>query len=195
MTSLLELAANVVMATSIVLAGRNSVHTWWTGIVGCLLFAVLFQQSQLYADVALQIFFVATSAMGWWQWIKGDAGRPLSVSRAQPRLFAWIVPAGVAATVAYGAVLHTFTDAYAPYIDSAVLVFSVCAQLLLMQRRLESWAFWILVNTIAAPLYASRGLYLTSLLYVAYWINAVIALSHWRALALGNAPARSSQGA
>lgn len=196
MTSPLELAANGVMAISIVLAGRNSVHTWWTGIVGCLLFAVLFQQSQLYADVVLQIFFVATSAIGWWQWIGGNGGGPLSVSRAQPRLLAWIVPAGVAATVAYGALLHTFTNAYAPYIDSAVLVFSVCAQLLLMQRRLESWAFWILVNTIAAPLYASRGLYLTSLLYAAYLINAVIAMNHWRVLAQGKAPLRSSaQGA
>ena len=31
----LELAANAFTAAAIVLAGRNSVHTWWTGIVGC----------------------------------------------------------------------------------------------------------------------------------------------------------------
>ena len=30
------------------------------------------------------------------------------------------------------------------------------------------------MNTICVPLYASRGLYLTSLLYAAYWINAAV---------------------
>jgi nicotinamide mononucleotide transporter len=41
---------------AIFLAGRNSVHTWWTGIVGCGLFALLSFQSNLYADVLLQAF-------------------------------------------------------------------------------------------------------------------------------------------
>ena len=38
----LELAANVLITVSILLAARNSVHTWWTGILGCALFAVVF---------------------------------------------------------------------------------------------------------------------------------------------------------
>jgi nicotinamide mononucleotide transporter len=49
-----------------------------------------------------------------------------------------------------------------------------------MQRRLETWAFWLLVNTIAVPLYASRGLYLTAFLYAGYWINAVISWRWWQ---------------
>ena len=60
----LELAANAVTATSIFLAARNNVHTWWTGIIGCTLFGMLFWDSQLYADVLLQAFFVATSVYG-----------------------------------------------------------------------------------------------------------------------------------
>ena len=38
----LEVAANLMASLSILLAARNSVHTWWTGIVGCSLFALLF---------------------------------------------------------------------------------------------------------------------------------------------------------
>ena len=38
----LELAANAVTATSIFLAARNNEHTWWTGIIGCTLFGMLF---------------------------------------------------------------------------------------------------------------------------------------------------------
>jgi len=86
------------------------------------------------------------------------------------------------ATVGYGTLLHRFTDAYAPFVDSSVLAFSVIAQILLMQRRLESWLFWLLVNTIAVPLYASRDLHLTAVLYAAYWCNAVVSWWHWRRL-------------
>lgn len=180
MTSAVEIAANAVTTLSILLAGRNSVHTWWTGILGCLLFALLFFQTQLYADVALQLFFLVTSALGWRQWVSGAQGEPLPISRAGFTVLAWVVPAGISATIGYGALLHFYTNAYAPFIDSAVLVFSIIAQLLLMQRKIETWVFWLLVNSIAIPLYASRGLTLTSVLYAAYWINAVVSWLVWR---------------
>jgi nicotinamide mononucleotide transporter len=176
----LEIFANGVTTISIFLAGRNSVHTWWTGIIGCILFACLFAQTQLYAEVVLQVFFVATSAIGWWQWLKGQAGHPLAISRVRPFMLMWMVPIGIIATLVYGGLLHAWTNAYAPFIDSAVLVFSVIAQLLLMQRRLETWMFWLLVNSIAIPLYASRGLHLTAVLYGAYWVNAIVAWFSWR---------------
>lgn len=178
--SMLEIAANAVIATSIFLAARNSVHTWWTGIVGCILFGALFWTAKLYAEVVLQALFVLTSALGWWAWLRGAAGGPLPIRRTAPRALAvFAIAAGVAAA-GYGALLYRFTDAYAPFADSAVLMFSVLAQLLLMQRRIETWAFWLMVNSIAVPLYASRGLHLTAVLYGAFWINAWFGAWRWR---------------
>lgn len=179
MITTLEISANAVTAVSILLAGRNSMHTWWTGILGCVLFGFLFYQAQLYADVALQLFFVVTSTMGWWQWLRGAQGQPLAITHAGLPLLSWAVAAGITATIGYGALLQTFSDAYAPFIDSAILVFSIIAQLLLMQRKSETWIFWILVNSIAIPLYASRDLTLTSVLYGVYWINAIISWRYW----------------
>jgi nicotinamide mononucleotide transporter len=179
----LELAANVFTAAAIVLAGRNNVHTWWTGIVGTALFGLLFAQSRLYADVALQIFFILTGLLGWWKWLRGRDGEALPVSHAGMASMLWILPLGAGATAAYGAMLHHFTNAYAPFPDSAVLVFSIIGQLLMMQRRVENWGFWLLVNTIATPLYFSRGLHLTAVLYAGFWINALISWRSWHKLA------------
>lgn len=179
----LELSANVATAIAIFLAGRNNIHTWWTGILGCTLFGVLFYQSNLYADVALQVFFVISSAIGWRQWMKGAEGDPLPITHAKVKTLLLIVPLGALATAGYGALLHYYTKAYAPFVDSTVLVFSIVAQFLLMQRRVDNWPFWILVNSIAVPLYASRGLYLTAFLYGCYWINAVVSWIWWRRLA------------
>ena len=184
MTSSLEIGANAMTGVAIVLAGRNSVHTWWTGIIGCSLFGLLFYQTNLYADVVLQAFFIVTSVIGWWQWLKGKQGEPLPITHAGWATVAWIVPAGAVATAGYGALMHYYTNAFAPFMDSAVLVFSVAAQLLMMQRRVENWPFWILVNTIAVPLYASRELHLTAVLYAFLWVNAVVSWRSWRKLAV-----------
>lgn len=183
MISPLELAANAFTAVAIVLAGRNNVHTWWTGIVGCTLFGVLYLQNHLYADVTLQVFFVLTSIYGWWKWLRGARGTPLPITHATRATLLWTASAGILATLAYGTLLHATTDAYAPFPDSTVLVFSVIGQVLMMQRRVENWSFWVLVNTIAVPLYASRGLVLTSVLYAGFWINAIISWRNWRRLA------------
>ncbi len=180
MTSPLEIAANVLTGLAIFLAGRNNIHTWWIGIIGCSLFALLFYQTNLYADVLLQGFFILSSAVGWLQWLKGHHGKVLPITNAPLLKLALIVPAGVAITALYGALLHYYTNAYAPFLDSAVLVFSVVAQILLIQRKVENWPVWIVVNTIAVPLYASRELYLTAVLYGFYWVNAIVSWVVWR---------------
>ena len=174
-----ELSANAFNTASIVLAGRNSVHTWWCGIVGCLLFAWVFFDAKLYADVTLQVFFVLSSVVGCRRWRVNPSG-VLPVTRAPLAQLLLLCLAGLGVVAGYGYLLHRFTDAYAPFVDSAILAFSVVGQLLLVQRRIETWACWLLVNTLSVPVYWLRGLHLTSLLYALYWLNALVSFGHWR---------------
>jgi len=176
----LEIAANVAAALSIILAGRNNVHGWWLSIVAAALFAVVFAQARLYGHVTLQGFFMIVSALGAWQWLRGAAGRPLPITRVAPRTWLWRVPAVAAGAVGYGWLLGRHTDGHAPWLDATLVVLSMAGQLLMMRRKLECWWIWLLVNTLAVPLYYSGGLQLTALLYVGYWINALLALRHWR---------------
>jgi nicotinamide mononucleotide transporter len=180
--SRLEIAANALNAVSILLAGRNSAHTWWTGMVGCALFAAVFAGARLYAEATLQIFFIATSIAGWWAWLRGASGSALPIRRTPPRRFAAMAAAAIAVALAYGWALQRFTDAWQPFIDSLVLTGSVLAQLLLMGRRIENWTCWLAVNTLSVPLFWSRGLYLTCALYTGFWVNAALSLFHWRRL-------------
>jgi nicotinamide mononucleotide transporter len=177
----LEITANAVNLVSIALATRNSVHTWWTGILGCVLFAWLFFTGQLYADVTLQVFFIVTSVLGWWHWLHARGLRiERPVTRTTAAELSFTIPAGALAALGYGWLLHRFTNAYAPFLDSTVLALSVVAQLLLMRRKLETWIFWFVANSLAIPLFASRELWLTAFFYTLFWINAPLGFLRWR---------------
>lgn len=186
MPSLLEIAAIFFTTICIFLVGRNNIHTWWTGLIGCVLYGVLFYQSQLYADSILQVVFFATGIIGWVQWGREEDKRPsrdLTLVQVGCVLFA----AGLT-VCGYGFLLMTYTDAYAPFVDSAVLALSIIGQYLLMGRYTLAWPAWILVNLIAAPLFWSRGLHLSGILYAGYFIHACFAWYTWSKLSKTEAP-------
>ena len=208
----LELAANVFNLLSVWFSARNSVHTWWSGIVGCALYAVMFVGVRLYADVTLQIFFIASCIVGWWHWKRGgkNGGREegaeeaeearvvtsdgggtatsetvateLPITRVAPiTAFAFAVLA-VLAAAGYGSLLHGFTDADYPFVDSTVLALSILAQLLMIARKIETWPVWIAVDCIAVPLYAVKGLWLTAAVYAFFLVLVVMGWLRWSKL-------------
>jgi nicotinamide mononucleotide transporter len=185
----LEWSATAFTALSVGLAARRHVATWPVGIIGCVLFGALFYRTQLYADATLQAFFIVTSLMGWRQWLRLEATLALG-SHDALRWQAWLrlVMIGVVVTWAYGALLAYWTQAFAPFWDSAVMIASVIAQVLLMQRRRETWPWWLLVNTLSVPLFLSRGLHLTAALYTLFWFNAWYGWWRWHRLHLKAVP-------
>jgi len=70
----------------------------------------------------------------------------------------------------------------APLVDSLVTSLSLAAQWLLNRRVLENWVWWIIVDLISIPLYASRGLPLIAALYVVFLALCVQGWVRWRAL-------------
>lgn len=188
----LEVGANVFNLLSVWLSARNSVHTWWSGIVGCALYAAMFMQVRLYADVTLQGFFVASCLLGWWNWLRGgrdaggDAGVELPITRVAPTTALAFALVAVAAAGGYGWLLQTLTDAASPFVDSTVLALSVLAQLLMVARKVETWPVWFVVDCIAVPLYASKGLWLTAAVYFFFLVLVVSGWWRWTRL-LGRA--------
>jgi nicotinamide mononucleotide transporter len=178
--SALEIAANATNLLCVYLAARNKVWNWPVGLVGCVLYALMFFGVKLYADVTLQGFFILTGFIGWWNWVSGARRAQPPVTRAGIAALIYGLFGAALTAAAYGHLLHATTDASFPFIDSLILTFSVAAQFLLMGRRLETWIFWFIVNTLAVPLYAAKGLYLTSFVYLLFWFNAVHGYQVWR---------------
>jgi nicotinamide mononucleotide transporter len=188
--SLLEVAANAFNLLSVWFSARNSVHTWWSGIVGCALYGVMFFEVRLYADVTLQVFFVVSCVVGWWNWLRGgrragpesDIPAELPITRVAPLTAAGFAAVALLAAAGYGWLLQTLTDAANPFIDSTVLALSVLAQLLMVARKIETWPVWFVVDCVAVPLYASKGLWTTAAVYFFFLVLVVMGWLRWTRL-------------
>ncbi|MEY3996147.1 MAG: hypothetical protein RL344_490 [Pseudomonadota bacterium] len=179
-TSYLEWACNLTSLVCVILAARNHVLTWFFGIISCLLFTYFFMHAKLYAEAALQLFFIATSVWGWWSWSSqlNKPAEPIQTIPIKFMLLATFTAINLGILYAFG--LQRFTDAINPWVDSQILTLSMLAQWWLMQRKISTWPIWLLVNTLSVPLYISREFYVSSAFYSLYWVMAIVGYLNWR---------------
>ena len=58
---------------------------------------------------------------------------------------------------------------------------SLVAQFMLARKWIANWWLWIAVDVIYMPLYASKGLWLTAILYGVFLTMCIIGLREWMA--------------
>ena len=174
------------------LASLEKTINYLFGLINVTLFAVIFFQIQLYANLLLQIFFFAANVYGWYAWSRCN-------SNAEAELkIRWMSPlkTGVLAVVCLGATLllarfidPVFTrlaqsmvsmlnmagaelampvllpDAF-PFWDAAMTVLSVAAMILMTRKLVENWLLWVVINIISVVIYYQQGVYALSLEYL-----------------------------
>ncbi len=173
-----ELFGFVTGIACVALAVAQRIETFPVGIANNVFFVILFTDARLFADAALQIVFIVLGVMGWWVWAT-RVRSPLAVTRAGPRLLlATALGVGVA-TLILIPILRAAHGA-APGWDAATTSMSLGAQLLLNLKRLETWYVWIAVDLIYVPLYFSRDLNLTALVYIVFLALCVQGWRQWR---------------
>jgi nicotinamide mononucleotide transporter len=171
------------------LAVRQNAFNWPIGLANNALYFAVFLDARLYADMALQAVFFALGCYGWWQWTLRRGGPPLAVTRVR-RWEVALVAMGVPLTTLGLREVLIAANGAAPFLDALTTSTSLAAQYLLGRKRVENWALWIAADLIYVPLYVSRGLHLTALLYAIFLAMCVVGLRDWlRALEVQRAEA------
>ncbi|WP_329458539.1 nicotinamide riboside transporter PnuC [Streptomyces sp. NBC_01497] len=164
------------------LVARRHVANWPVGIANNLFYLLLFAGAGLYADAALQVVFIVLAAFGWWVWTHGggpeSAGSP-PVRRSTRAEWGMLIAAGTVGTAALTVLLGRFTDSTVPFWDALTTALSLAATYGQCRKLIESWWLWIAADLVYVPLYAYKGLYLTSLLYVGFIALCVTGLRGW----------------
>jgi nicotinamide mononucleotide transporter len=177
----LELFAAIVGAISVWLSVRQNILSWPTAIVNVVLYAIVFYQAKLYADMGLQVVYAGLSVYGWYEWLYGGVGRTeLHVTRTHARLGMLLTLIALSGAAALGTLLRHTTDAALPYMDSLLSSTSLVAQWMMTRKKLENWLVWIAVDVLYVGMFIFKELYLTAGLYAVFLALAVRGYIDWR---------------
>jgi nicotinamide mononucleotide transporter len=178
-----EIIGTVLGVLGVWLMIRQNIWGWPVGLVQVAVYAWVFYDAKLYSDAILQVLFFVIQAYGWWHWLNTQhtaAHSELPVVRLGLAEMASWVFGGAVATLAWGTYMHRTTDAALPHWDAFILVFSLIAQWLQARKKLENWAGWLIVNTVAIGVYWAKDLRLTAGLYLIFWVMALWGWRAWR---------------
>jgi nicotinamide mononucleotide transporter len=158
---------------------REHLWNWPVGLANNLFFFVLFLRGRLYADMSLQIVYLGLGVYGWLNWIFGGRNHTaLKISRTSRAEWVALIVAIPICTWGMHDLLIAFNDA-APLWDALTTVLSLAAQYLLCRKRFENWWFWIAADVIYIPLYFSRKLPLTAVLYAVFLAMCLVGVKEW----------------
>ncbi len=67
----LEVIAVAITLAAVYLTTRQVIWCWPLGMVSVTLYALVFFEARLYADMGLQALYFGLAAYGWWAWLHG----------------------------------------------------------------------------------------------------------------------------
>ncbi len=167
-------------AVCVWLVTKENIWNWPIGLANNLFFATLFWNARLYADFGLQWVYFGFGIWGWWVWMHGGKDHsPLKVSRATRVEWLVITVFIVLGTWGLREILLKVNGS-APFLDALTTVICLAAQYLLCRKKIENWWLWITADLIYVPLYASKNLPLTSVLYAGFIVLCILGIMRWK---------------
>jgi nicotinamide mononucleotide transporter len=189
--SYVEFLGTLLTLWSVWLLAKRQILTWPVGLVSSLFYMVLFYQIKLYSDAIEQVYYLGTGVYGWWAWKQSSPGKGqvLGVRYSDRKtIVLWIVMTLLVAAIAGFSMsrIHLFLPvlfpeaASFPYLDALTTIVSFSGMLLMIQKKIECWIYWIVVDVIGIGLYFAKEVKFIALLYLVLLILASNGLRLWQ---------------
>lgn len=179
-TSWVQWLAVALGIAEVLLARVNNIWLYPTGIVATALSILLLMEAQLYAESALNVYYVVMSVYGWIHWIKKRDLPPVKVTYSNKN--EWIISLGISLggwAVLY-ILLRSFTPSNVPLWDAFVSSTAWAGMWLLARRKVENWVFLNISNLFAVPLLFYKKLPMFGVLTVFLFVVACFGYLDWR---------------
>ncbi|SOD20284.1 nicotinamide riboside transporter PnuC [Pedobacter xixiisoli] len=179
-TSWLEWFGFISTIACIYLAAKENIWNWPISILSIVISAILYFESHLFGDFALQFYFLFTAFYGWWFWLKKKKENEKPIVRIKSQ--DWMMIVGIVAllTLVLGYLLDKYTPTNVPYEDGFCTAVSLVAQIMLTRKILENWILWIIVDICYVPLLIYKNLNVYAILYAVLVVIAVKGYLDWR---------------
>lgn len=184
----LDLVITVLSLLSMWLLVRLNWIGWPIAVASNILNLFLLSQARLYSNFVLEIYFFGMSLYGWILWRRQTDEALHHVNRLSNELRAISLAAmGLMTCVIYTLLQKTGSDSL--FLDAVTTALSVVAQILLVRRYIETWAFWFLADLLYIDLYLQKGLPFHTSLMCCYLLLVLKGYRDWRPLLDENAEA------
>lgn len=163
------------------LTARANVWCWLVGLINVVAYFFVFLEAKLYADMSLQVLYFVLTLYGWYEWLRGGENKSeLPVSKTPSRIQYIALLAILLLWLPLWYILHRFTDASLPSIDSLLTAASIVATWLMARKYLECWLWWILIDALYVPMFIYKQLYVSAGLYALFLVLALMGYYTWR---------------
>lgn len=188
--SFLEIFTLVTGVAYIILEIRQKNIMWVLGIITSLASMWIFFRQGLYASFGLNVYYLATSFVGLWQWrqdrrlLEDTASVQENDTSIHLNRLGWPVVISSAVITAAGIfclswLMERFENPMS-LLDASVAVLSAVATWWLVRSYLEQWWLWIVANALSTVLCLSQQMWWMAVLYMAYALSAAYGLRHWK---------------
>lgn len=164
---------------------KANIWLWVVGIIMPIVHGTLYFRSGLYADCAMQVYYILAGVYGLAVWRKKSSSKNQDHHSADISITpARIWPAIVALYVTLHAVIYILlikcTDSTVPFWDAMTTALCIIAYWMLSRKFIEQWFVWLAVDAITVGLYIYKDIPLTAGLYALYCILAIAGYIRWR---------------
>jgi nicotinamide mononucleotide transporter len=189
---LIQCIVLVLGVAEVLLARANSVWLYPTGIAAIVLSVYSLFGAQLYAECALNVYYLSMSIYGWYYWLTKKNNQPVSVTLASRS--EWYIAAGI---IVFGwvglyLILDKFTDSNVAAWDAWVSSTGWAGMWLLARRKVENWIVLNISNAFAIPLLFYKELPLYAVLTTFLFIVACKGYFDWMKIAKQNSPLKEA---
>lgn len=172
-----EIIAVIFSVIYVILAANEKIWCWIAAIISVSCYIYICFINNLYAETALQVFYLIMAFYGYYNW--NNNKKILTISEWNISKHILIIISGTIAMFIMGFYLTIYTNAKIPIIDSFTTVFSVIATFMVTKKILGNWLYWIIINITSIYMYYDRELILTALLFIIYTIIALFGYIKW----------------
>jgi nicotinamide mononucleotide transporter len=176
----LQWISTVFGVAEVLLARVNNILLYPAGIISSLIAIFLLFETNLFADAALNVYYVVMSVYGWWYWSRKKDQPAPPIAWATRR--EWMVVTGIVVVGFAGlyVLLRRFTPSTVPGWDAWITATAYAGTWLLARRKIENWVLLNVSNIFAIPLLYYKHLTLFALLTVFLFIVACFGYFDWR---------------
>lgn len=183
-----EIIAATFGLVSVWFAKKANILVYPTGIISVVIYVFICFNTQLYADMGINVFYFVMSVYGWIMWTRkpeGKAERPITFSTKRDNLigiafFVFSVFFILFLLKRFNGDDVQYWSTNVPYIDTFTTSIFIVGMWLMAMKKVENWIYWIIGDVISVPLYLYKGLVFTSIQFFIFLIIAIMGYIEWK---------------